>query len=102
MSQDNSQNTILSTIPSTTTLNTTLNISQSILLTELKKLLKSSRLKAGYNYKELSKILNISDQTLKKYENDLSMDIPINKLFSILKSLNISSSVIVHYIKLFY
>ncbi len=72
------------------------------ILIEFKKLLKSSRLKAGYNYKELAKLLNISDQTLRKYENDPLMDIPIKKLFFIFKSLNISSDMLVQYIKLFY
>lgn len=72
------------------------------ILTELKKLLKSSRLKAGYNYKELANILNISDQTLRKYENDPQVDIPIKKYFLIIKSLNISSDTFIKCIKLFY
>jgi transcriptional regulator with XRE-family HTH domain len=72
------------------------------ILNEFKKILRVSRLKAGYNYKELAKISGISDQTIRKYENDPSIDVPLKKMFHLLKSLNVSQVHIIQLIQLCY
>lgn len=72
------------------------------ILTEYKKLLKVSRLKAGYSYKDLAQLSNISDQTIRKYENDPSIDIPIKKLFYLFKILKVTPTNIIQIIQLCY
>lgn len=67
---------------------------------DFKLLLKSSRLKAGHNYKSLAKASGISSQALIKYENDIDVDIPTKKLFHLFIILKVPSESIVSIIKL--
>ena len=73
-----------------------------IILKEFKILLKSSRLRAGYNFKELAALSGISDQTIRKYENDQNMDLPLSKLIHLLRILQTPPTNIVQVIQLFY
>jgi transcriptional regulator with XRE-family HTH domain len=72
------------------------------ILLEFKKLLKSGRLKSGYNYKDLAEISGISDQTIRKYENAAEVDIPIKKLFYLLNILKVPKTNIIQLIQLTY
>jgi transcriptional regulator with XRE-family HTH domain len=73
-----------------------------IILKEFKKIIKVNRLKAKLNYKELSAISGISDQMLRKYENNLLLDIPIGKYIHLLKVLNVPPSEIIQILNIFY
>lgn len=72
------------------------------ILIEFKKVLKAGRLKAGYNYKELSKLSGISDKNLSKYENDMEADIPVQKLFHLYNILQVPKSTITQLINISY
>lgn len=74
----------------------------SIILKEFKQCLKTNRLRSGYNYKELAKLSGISDQTLRKYENDPNTDLPLSKLFILLQILHAPTANVVQIIQLFY
>ena len=73
-----------------------------IILQELKKIIKVNRLKANLNYKQLSELSGISDQMIRKYENDLLLDIPIGKYIHLLKVLNASPNELVQVLRIFY
>ncbi len=77
-------------------------MTDSVILKEFKQLLKSARLKAGYNYKELAKQSGISEQSLRKYENEPLTDLPLTKVFHLLKILDVKPDQIIQIINLFY
>ncbi|MCE2706855.1 MAG: helix-turn-helix domain-containing protein [Proteobacteria bacterium] len=73
-----------------------------IILQELKKIIKVNRLKAKLNYKQLSELSGISDQMIRKYENDVLLDIPIGKYIHLLKVLNVSPIELIQVLHIFY
>jgi transcriptional regulator with XRE-family HTH domain len=73
-----------------------------IILKEFKKIIKVNRLKANLNYKQLSELSGISDQMIRKYENDALLDIPIGKYIHLLKVLNVPSIELIKVLNVFY
>lgn len=73
-----------------------------IILKEFKRLLHVSRLRARLNYKELATLSGISDQMIKKYENDEKLDIPLSKYIHLLKILNVPISELIHLLNMYY
>lgn len=73
-----------------------------IILKEFKKIIKVNRLKANLNYKQLSELSGISDQMIRKYENDALLDIPIGKYIHLLKVLNVPPIELIKVLNVFY
>jgi len=59
------------------------------LLESLKILMRSYRLKSGHTYKSLATLSGMNEKTIKKYEGSDEFDIPVAKLFYILKMLKV-------------
>jgi DNA-binding XRE family transcriptional regulator len=74
----------------------------SQLLEALKILIRTHRLKSGHTCKSLAELSGMNEKTIKKYESDCDFDVPITKIFYILKLLKVPVSEIQNIIQLNY